>query len=92
MARNSEKVIAEQKAAMTETLEVIEKCKKTHSKTLEIGYNGYLKLTVIPEEIRQLTWLTGLYVVYTDIRIIPDWIGELENLKVSQKISIFLNL
>jgi Leucine-rich repeat (LRR) protein len=80
MARNNEKSLAEQKAAIAETLEKIDKCRKSHSKTLKIGPNGYL--TIFPEEIRQLTWLTGLYVVCTGIKIIPDWIGELKNLKV----------
>ena len=80
MAKNSEKTLVKHKAAITEAIEAIEKCRDSHSKTLEIGYNGYLN--VFPEEIRQLTWLTSLSVVGTDIKVLPDWIGELEKLRV----------
>jgi len=80
MVKKSEKSLIAQKAAMAEAIEKIEKCRDSHSKSLKIGYNGYLN--VFPEEIRQLTWLTSLSVVCTGIRILPDWIGELENLRV----------
>ena len=79
MAKNSEKTLAEQKKTMAEALEKIEKCRESHSKTLEIGHNGYLN--ILPQEIRQLTWLTSLSVICTGIKVLPDWIGELENLK-----------
>jgi Leucine-rich repeat (LRR) protein len=78
MVKNSEKVIAEQKAAMTEALEEIEKCRKTHSKELLIGVNK--NLAVFPEEIRQLTWLTSLTVFCTEIKELPEWVGNLKNL------------
>ena len=80
MARNNNETIENQKTAMAEALKKIEKCRISHSKTLEIGHNQYL--SVFPEEIRQLTWLTNLYVLNTDIKVLPDWIGELENLTV----------
>ena len=80
MPKYSEKTLNNRKEALAEALLEIEKCRKTKSKTLEIGYNGYL--TVFPEEIRELTWLTSLLVVCTDISEIPDWIDELKDLKV----------
>jgi hypothetical protein len=42
MATNSGKKLIEQKKAMAETLKKIERCRKSHSKTLEIGYNKYI--------------------------------------------------
>jgi Leucine-rich repeat (LRR) protein len=78
MARNSEKIIAEQKAVMTEALEEIEKCRKAHSRELIIGVNK--NLAVFPEEIRQLTWLTSLTVFFTEIEELPEWVGNLKNL------------
>jgi Leucine-rich repeat (LRR) protein len=80
MSKKNEKILAEQKIAMAEAQKKINECKKTHSKTLQIGLNYCL--TVFPEEIRQLTWLTSLSVVGTEFKILPDWIGELENLRV----------
>jgi len=80
MARNSAETQVNQEAAMAEALKKIEKCRDSHSKTLKIGYNLYL--TVFPDEIRQLAWLTSLSVVSTDIKVLPDWIGELANLRV----------
>jgi len=80
MARNSEKKLAEQKAAMDKALKKIERCRVSRSKTLKFYCDGYIP--VLPEEIRQLTWLTNLYVICADLRAVPDWIGELENLKV----------
>ena len=68
------------KEALEEAIQSIEKCIKSHSKVLKIGYNGYI--TIFPDEIRQLTWLTSLYMVCTEIRTLPDWIGELENLRI----------
>jgi Leucine-rich repeat (LRR) protein len=79
MRKNNEKVLAEQKKAMIEARKAIDECIKQHSKTLKFGYNLYLN--VFPEEIRELTWLTSLSVICTDIRVLPDWIGELKNLQ-----------
>ena len=81
MRKTSGKALSDkQKEALSAVLKKIERCRKSRSKTLKIGYNGYL--TVFPDEIRRLTWLTGLYVECTGIGILPEWIGELENLKV----------
>jgi Leucine-rich repeat (LRR) protein len=65
--------------AMDKALMLIKECKKKHSHYLEIGYNGYLDK--FPEEIRELTWLTSLSVVCTEISRIPDWIGGFVNLR-----------
>jgi len=62
-----------------EARKIIERCRLKKSKNLDIGHNGYL--TVLPEEIRELTWLTGLSMRCAGLRKIPDWIGELVNLK-----------
>jgi len=75
----NEELLKKQKSALTEARKKIKECIKFHSKTLEIGYNGYL--IVFPEEIRNLTWLTSLSVVCTEIKTIPSWIGELTNLR-----------
>jgi Leucine-rich repeat (LRR) protein len=80
MAKNSEELLAEQKEAIAEVHKQIEKCRKSHSKTLMLG--EFYDLNVFPREIRQLTWLTRLYVRSVGIKTLPDWIGELENLKV----------
>jgi len=62
-----------------EELKEIEKCNISHSRSLKIGWN--LTLKVFPEEIKKLTWLTSLTVKCTEINKLPDWIGELVNLK-----------
>ena len=55
MGKISEKTLSDQKEAISEMLEKIEKCRKSQSKTLKID------LTEFPEEIRQLTGITSLY-------------------------------
>jgi len=86
MAKKNGKKLIEQKKALAEALKKIEKCRRSHSKTLEIGHNGYLN--VFPQEIRKLTWLTNLSIICTDIKVLPDWIGELGNLKT---LNLYLN-
>ena len=73
-----EEILTFEKTAMDKALKQIEKCRVTHSKTLIIR-NPWL--TALPEELRKLSWLKRLYIVDTAIRVLPGWIGELENLE-----------
>jgi len=79
MTKERKEILAGQKEVMAYTLEQIEKCRISHSKKLEI--NGYNCLNAFPEEIRQLTWLTSLSVVHTEIKALPEWIDNLSRLK-----------
>jgi len=72
-------ILEKQQMAYTKALKKIEKCRLSCSKTLEIGYNEHL--IVLPEEIKQLTWLTRLSVIGTGISELPDWIGNFDKLK-----------
>ena len=77
--RMNEEIEKNRKLAMAEARKAIKLCRVSHSKNLGIGYN---RLTIFPEEIRKLTWLTSLSVICTDISIVPDWIDELTNLRI----------
>ena len=79
MPKYSEETLNNQKKALAEAIGEIKKCRKSKSKTLDIGVNSYLN--VFPEEIRELTWLTNLSIGCADIRVLPEWIDELKNLQ-----------
>ena len=68
-----------QKDPFLEDLKRIERCKISRCKSLKIGWNTNIK--IFPEEIRKLKWLTSLTVSCTGIKALPDWIGELVNLR-----------
>jgi len=79
MAKTHVETLVEQTKARAEALKKIHKCKVSRSKTLKIGDNR--NLNTFPEEIRELTWLTSLSVTNTGITELPEWIGELKDLK-----------
>jgi len=79
MTDKKDELLKKRKAALADARREIKRCKLSRNKSLELDPNGYL--VSFPEEIRRLTWLTSLSVRCTDINTLPDWIGELANLR-----------
>ena len=67
-----------QNEALAKAITKIKECHDLYLSTLKINFSY---LSTFPNEIRELKWLTSISITHTEIKFLPDWIGELENLR-----------
>lgn len=85
MAKPSPYIIRKVQRRRNEAERRIEECRQTMGINLDLSELG---LRVLPESVRELSWLMNLEVHNNKLSQIPDWIGDLSEL---QTLDVFFN-